>query len=588
MGINTNDLPAKFNPDYLKTQPYDMEFLTHMADKAEKNALDAQDSLDKLSGLAGSLNPAPGNEEWAKKVGTKYTKELDDIATNFNKMSYAEIRSKANKVKSNFLNDPNVKTIVNNREYYEKTLSPYLSKSESKFNINKIPYLDRENKFQQNEMNYDGTLNYTPFADYDKHIDDYLKDVEYRIAKKSGYSITPDKNTGLLMLNTSKGAIKVRELPEFQASIDALTKSMVNPNRPESAYFKDSVERDYPGAYNEDFLKRHITQRAQRFFNTQDLSETDHNIIPGQFDKDKNPEDSKPLPTLELNQDGSNIPAKEKTLGMNPSGNNLFGIKWGTDNSISIPYLGSSTEKIQQPLGVDGRYNLGNKKYYVIGDGSSESSSEYGSAGKAPLTLYNTRVTGHVVGYKIINSPDKDKIGNIVTAGKYGSIGATSNNAKPSYEEESGKYIMFNDQNQRIEVQPVALRTLKGSETPDGEDSENITLEEIPRRESLKYFGGEDFSNEPYIEIKENGIHSNIDQKTATRLLMPYTNNPEMVKIMNAYKEIQLKDNLSTEDLKVIHSLNELLKQAEYEEAKKEIISPKSEYTPKGPLGTEQ
>ena len=297
--INRYAVPAEFNPDYLKAQPYDMDFLTHMADKAEKNFSDTQDSLDKLSGLAGSLNPAPGNEEWAKKVGAKYTKELDDIATNFNKMNLSEIKSKANKLKSNFLNDSNVKTILNNREYYEKTLSPYLSKPENKFNINKIPYLDRNNKFQSNEMSYDGTLDYTPAIDYNKEIDDRLKDVEYEIAKSSGYEMKKDTTTGLWMIKINNGYKKVRELEQFKPVIEGLTNTFMNPNSPAAAYFRDLTERDNPGSYTKDFVKQYITDRSSVYQNTQDMTGANYDIIPGQFDKNKeNKDDEDNVSTL--------------------------------------------------------------------------------------------------------------------------------------------------------------------------------------------------------------------------------------------------------------------------------------------------
>lgn len=581
---------------YDKVLPWDPINYFQIESNLGKDRLDKEEKkleeIDKNSSIFNSLNPAPGHEQYAQKVTSKYESKNKEALDLIDKGEIDKANRIIRRTKYEFINDPQVKTIANSRDAYDKKWSMALNDPKNKGAIYNMPgVLDDQAQFMQNEQSYDN-LNYVPPSPFMERINDYLSKVPITKTNNKGSGYVRTDKEGNRIFEQPIGYTETRDDVEFKRAIPGLARTMMNPTDPDYAYFKAKFERENgQGSFNQKNVEDYMYNLSQAHRVNNDMRDVNSQFIRESASAQQKEQSPLALPQLQINQNAQNIPTKEKTVGVN-----------FYDNNISIPYLGSSSMKVNQPIGVDGRYTLGSRKSYIIGDDGDESASEYGAPITNQKSLYNARVTDHVIGYKILSVPQggsaEGKPGNIVTVGSnYGSVGSTDLNRAPVQDEETRQYYILNADNEKIIVEPVALRVLKGSESEgsDASDSENIFFEEMPRKESLKYFGGKNFSNEKFIEYNSEGkLTENLDQTTANKLLTPLTNSPKVVQTMNEYSE--LKNRVRTKgykitprDLKVIGVMNDLLEEQEYQqEVVPGIITPKTEYTPKGVLGTEQ
>ncbi len=582
---------------YDKVLPWDPFNYFQVEAGLGRDALARQDKqeeeIDKNSAIFNSLNPAPGHEPYAQRIGAKY-KGASEEALNY--LDKGEI-DKANRIlkrsKYEFINDPDVKKIMNSRDAYDKKWSAIMNDSKNQGAIYNMPgVLDDKGKFMPNEQLYDN-LDYIAPTAYLGRINEYLKEVPVKkqMVKGTGY-VRTDKQ-GNRFFDQPSGYIERRDQNEYNPAIQGLTRTMLNPTDPDYRYFKADFERQFgQGSFNEKNVSDYIGQLSRHHYVNNDMSDTQSQFIRESEAALKKEQQPPALPQLQLNQNAQNIPTEEGTHALN---------FWG-DEKLSVPYLGSSSMRVVEPIGVDGRYNLGSRKAYIVGDDSEDSAGEYGQPIKNQKTLYNARVVDNVVGYKILEVPKgsaaEGKVGNLVTVGPdYGSIGESDLNRAPEQDPSTGQYYIMNGKNERITVQPVALRVLRGAESTeaDAKESENLFFEEMPRKESMKYFGGKNYSNEKIVEITEKGLKK-IPRERAAKLMSHFVNDPDVESIENLmvdYDSLIVRSGTSDyrftdKDYQIVEAMNDLLEEGEYNlEVVPGIITPKTEYTPKGVLGTE-
>ena len=257
-----------------KLPPIDFDFLLKTKQLREAKEDAASEVLDKTQGLLAALNPAPGNEDWAKRVSNDYQTVMSKITDDFGKVPIQQTISDVRKLKSHFINNPEVKTILNNKEYFDKILAPYMANKEAQLNVpggTMQNYLEPVEgggyKFKPNELSYSGTLSYQPFADYNKRNFDYLKEVVSRlIPKDSNGNLVPtttDEYGNLYWVDNNQKRY-VKDDKTFQTAVEGLANTTLSQSDPESRWYKADLEFHGQGdLFNKENIKNHLLELSK-------------------------------------------------------------------------------------------------------------------------------------------------------------------------------------------------------------------------------------------------------------------------------------------------------------------------------------
>ena len=586
--------------------PFPVDEMLKMGAIQEDRANKALEAEGELTGLRASILNAPGHSGYAKRVLTPFDEQIANVA-NMDPTDPNMVRE-VRRIKGALTRNPDVKNILTSKDTYDKRWSQIMNDPKNQGGYYDMQGItDTYGKFQENELPYD-VLNFTPPTGYIDRVNKYLGEVPIQESDwASDGEIKVDAKGNKIFVQDA-GTRVHRDDKDFAPGIAGLTSALVDPNDPDYRFMKLDWERKHgAGSFTPQNINKWVTELSKHHI-------VDYNKLrkSSQFIRESaasQAEEVKPiaLPQFQMNQTGDNYPAEEVT-----------GAMFMGDKGLSIPYLGRSSRTMKQSIGVDGRYMLGSRKTYIVGDDADDSGIDYGGALTQQKPLYNAKVVDNIVGYKIIGAPDGSlpegsfwdtgqgsKVGNLVTVGNYGSVGETDIKRTPEKDKKGNYFIMTGpDKKQKIFVQPVALRVLSGSTSPekDAVDSENLFLEEVPRKESMEANGGLNWSNEKPISIINNKIVKDIDEDAYNRYVMPWTAlkedgsyvHPEIVQVIKAYNELsQIAEQPgyvpTDEDYKIIELMNKhVIEPQEYrQDVVPGIITPKTEITSKNFLGSQ-
>lgn len=276
--------------------PIDFGFLAQQQQFAQARQDAASKNIDEATGMLAALNAAPGNEKWASEITSKYNEALGKISEDFGKVSLQQSISDARRIKAHFLSNPDVKTILNNKDYYDKILAPYMANKEAQLNVpggTMAGYLEAKPEggynFKQNRVSYSGTLSYQPFADYSKWTDDQFKQAEYRLAEdlsRNGIKVFTEPKTQLLYYTEGGERKYIRNLNTFADVIDSTAEILMSGQNPESRFLlADSRWRGIEPT--KESIKKMITPLATKYFGEKVEGKANVGFVPGQGDGNK-------------------------------------------------------------------------------------------------------------------------------------------------------------------------------------------------------------------------------------------------------------------------------------------------------------
>lgn len=270
----------------LDIKPLDFDFLLRAQAYQDQRADLAGKNLDEVTGMLATLNPAPGNIEWGTKVINKYNNSLNKVVDEYGKVPIQKTISDARRIKAGFLADPEVKTLLNNKDYYDKVLSPYLANKESKYNVNMMPYLDSETgQFKPNELSYAGSLSYVPYQNVGNFIDGQLQKVEYQLAedmRSRGMQIFTEPTTNLKYYMAGGERKYIRNEESFKPAVESTVDILMSGQTPEGRFLKADAEWKQPGSFNRDYVRNVVTPYTTKYFGQKAEGQPNIGWVPGQ------------------------------------------------------------------------------------------------------------------------------------------------------------------------------------------------------------------------------------------------------------------------------------------------------------------
>lgn len=504
MAIGPNRKPADF-----EFQPYPLDFISRMGQYSQKQHDDNLDKIDKVTaGIAGLL-AAPGHEDLVNEVSNEYKAQSLDLINKSEQAGYKNLAQDTRRFQNQFINDPRVKTIVSSKDAYDKNWRPVMNDPKNKSSIYQMPtIMDARGNFKQNKENY-GNLNYVPYADFNKAIDDELKKVEHRIAGSSKLPVTYDLDGNLLLKQGDK-LLKVREMAEFKRAIPAIANSFMDAETPEARALEASTNANAPGSYNRNFVTNFITNKAIPLYNTQYTEQDRYTSLDDGKDKD----------------DDNNIVMPDKSPADGPL------VYDGGDNAS--PTGGISNNPVVQEIGNGGVYT--SQRQY-----SDKSNDKDGTVTKNRKTIYNAQVDGYSTQYLIDEIVGDVKIpgkpGALLTYGDNSSVGIVDQNTAVNTDPKTDRlYIDKTDDSMfgsgkmgRVYLKEAAVRDISGTDTKEGTDKNQHITEFLTAEEAMTYLGKEAWKNtQDRIVGREPNNKGKIKINTS-----PTHHN----KLMNGYKQ---------------------------------------------------
>ena len=266
--------------------PIDFDFLMKNKMYQDQKQDAASKTVDELTGVLASLNPAPGNIEWGTDISKKYNEAMGSIASDVGKVPIEQTMSDARKLRSNFINNPEVKTILNNKDYYDKVLAPYLANKENKFNVNMMPYLDQNTgEFKPNKLSYAGSLSYVPYQNVTDWADKQFKEAELRLSedlRSKGMEIFTEPTTGLKYYTAGGERKYVRNEESFKPIIESTVDILMSGQNPESRFLKSDAEWKQPGSFNRDYVRNIISPLTTKYYTEKIEGQPTTGWVPGQ------------------------------------------------------------------------------------------------------------------------------------------------------------------------------------------------------------------------------------------------------------------------------------------------------------------
>lgn len=278
-------------PD-LKLEPLNFDFMLKAKAMQDAKQDAALKTLDETTGLLAALNAAPGNEKWAKDVAGKYNTMLGKVANDVGKVPIQQTVSDARRIKADFLNNPDVKTILNNKEYYDKILAPYMANKEAQLNVpggTMAQYMEPGPNggynFKQNQVSYAGTLSYQPYADFNKRYFDVLEKVKNTVVPKdaSGNYVptTIDEHGNLYWVENNQRKY-IKDSDTFKNAIDGLSNTILNQRDPEARWYKANLEFHGQGDYfNKENISKELLELSKPLWGSDIQGSTDVHQITG-------------------------------------------------------------------------------------------------------------------------------------------------------------------------------------------------------------------------------------------------------------------------------------------------------------------
>jgi hypothetical protein len=177
----------------------------------EKAYDEGEEQAAKLSGLAASLNPAPGHEGLASRVAGGYNESLSNLVDQYKDYGDPEFKRQLRRQVYKFAADPEVKKVINSREYYEKNIAPNLPELQAKGAYFTSPYMEKGTKaqFKPNELLYSG-FDYAigdPKAEIDKDLNEVATQVKADPTSFGAFIYKDSKNPS----NPLNGKVVTRE-----------------------------------------------------------------------------------------------------------------------------------------------------------------------------------------------------------------------------------------------------------------------------------------------------------------------------------------------------------------------------------------
>lgn len=272
--------------------PIDFDFLMKNKMYQDQKQDAASKTVDELTGVLASLNPAPGNIEWGTDISKKYNEAMGSIASDVGKVPIEQTMSDARKLRSNFINNPEVKTILNNKDYYDKVLAPYLANKENKFNVNMMPYLDQNTgEFKPNKLSYAGSLSYVPYQNVTDWADKQFKEAELRLSedlRSKGMEIFTEPTTGLKYYTAGGERKYVRNEESFKPIIESTVDILMSGQNPESRFLKADAEWKQPGSFNRDYVRNIISPLTTKYYTEKIEGQPTIGWVPGQASENSN------------------------------------------------------------------------------------------------------------------------------------------------------------------------------------------------------------------------------------------------------------------------------------------------------------
>lgn len=279
---------------------------------------------------------------------------------------------------------------------------------------------------------------------------------------------------------------------------------------------------------------------------------------------------------------------------------NPFSFNFTTD--VTVPFLGKSSKVVNESRGQS--YEI-KRPHYTVGPDISDNEIK---PSREVTTLYNPKVIDAVLGYKVINADADDSygsdyasnlMGRLVVMGKNGSLPGVAKDASILQEKSpvtgENTWVVYNDHNKKIYLQPVPLEVLKGStdsgDVDKGTSDENIYLEEMDRKTSKSYFGATDYSNDPIMDNEGNLTITNEEYYNLSNSVLNNPSVPNEVKLTYAtleseWDQIRNKKFKTLQDRQILKQFKSLLDDVEYQNEKPKYITNKTEVTPENTQGT--
>jgi len=272
-------------PD-LKLEPLDFDFLLKAQAYQDQKADAASKTLDEAAGLLAALNPAPGNEKWASDISTQYNQAFEKVTNDLGKVPIQQTISDARRIKAHFLSNTDVKTILNNKEYYDKILAPYMANKEAQLNVpggTMAGYLEPlpggGYNFKQNKTAYAGSLSYQPYADFNTRYFNQLKEVVATVIPKdrNGNQVqtTTDEYGNKYWIDSKGVKTYVKDAATFKNAIDGLSNTILQQRAPEDRWYRADLEfRGQKDRFNKDDISKVLLELSKPLWGREEKGDT--------------------------------------------------------------------------------------------------------------------------------------------------------------------------------------------------------------------------------------------------------------------------------------------------------------------------